>query len=240
VQGVVVRDVSFRSAGKRVEGYLARPAKDGGRLPAVVVVAGTGGDRGELLAPAAALAHRGFAVLTLTVPSTSPPAPASTQSGLLRQQRALTVADVVAVRRAVDALVALPFVAAGKVGYLGWSSGARLGAFVAASEPRVHALVLLSGGAEPIAKYVAQAPVKLRAQVARDLGAVDPLRYLPHAHGAIRLADGRQDEVVPRGALRNFAHAAPKGTSLRWYDASHALNERAYNDAFAWLQQRLS
>jgi dienelactone hydrolase len=238
-KGVVVRDVSFLSGGKRVEGYLARPAKGDGPFPAVVVVPGTGGDRGELLAPAAALAHRGFAVLSLTEPSTSPPPQAATKSGLLTQQRQLTVADVVAVRRAVDALAALPFVDGGQIGYLGWSSGARLGAFVAAAEPRVRARALRSGGAEPIVTYAAQAPKSLRAQVRRDLGAVDPLRYLPHAHGSVRLADGKQDEVVPHAALLNFAHAAPKGTTVRWYDATHALNELAYNEAFSWLRQQL-
>jgi predicted esterase len=57
--------------------------------------------------------------------------------------------------------------------------------------------------------------------------------------GNLLLVNGRRDTVVPRAALMNIVHAAPKGTAVRWYDASHGLNRRAYRDAFAWLADRL-
>lgn len=235
---VAVHDVSFASGGGRVEGYLIVP--DGAsKLPAVVFVHGSGGDRRELAAQAAALAARGLVTLTLTEPSSSPPSPATTRAGLIRQQRDLVVGDVVATRRAVRLLRTLPWVDPNRVGYLGWSAGARLGAFVAAAEPHLKALVLLSGGADPISAFVEQAPKDLRAQVRTDLGSVDPLRYVGRAHGKLLLEDGTKDEVVPHEALLNMAHAAPKGTPLRWYAAGHALTAKAYSDAFAWLQQQL-
>ncbi|HSP74280.1 MAG TPA: acyl-CoA thioester hydrolase/BAAT C-terminal domain-containing protein, partial [Gaiellaceae bacterium] len=176
---------------------------------------------------------------TVTEPSSSPPAPASTKVGLIRQQRDLVVADVVAVRRAVDLLRTLPWVDPARIGYLGWSAGARLGTFVAAAEPHVKALVLLSAGADPIAAFVAQAPQPLKAQVRTDLGSVDPLRYIGHARGAVLLEDGTRDDVVPQAALLNMAHAAPKGTTVRWYPTGHSLGSKAYTDAFAWLLKKL-
>ena len=33
--------------------------------------------------------------------------------------------------------------------------------------------------------------------------------------------------------------AAPKGTTVRWYDAPHELNAKAYSDAFDWLVRKL-
>lgn len=236
---VAVHDVSFLSGGRTIEGYLLVP--DGAkRLPGVVVVHGSGGDRRELIVEAAALAARGTVTLTVTEPSTTPPAPAATKVGLIRQQRDLVVGDVVAVRRAVDLLRTLPWVDPARIGYLGWSAGARLGTFVAAAEPHVKALVLLSAGADPIASFVAQAPKALQAEVRTDLGSVDPLRYIGRARGAVLLEDGTRDEVVPQAALLNMAHAAPKGTPLHWYPTGHSLSSKAYTDAFAWLLQKLA
>jgi len=34
-------------------------------------------------------------------------------------------------------------------------------------------------------------------------------------------------------------HAAPRGTPVRWYDTPHALDRKAYRDAFAWLARKL-
>ena len=38
----------------------------------------------------------------------------------------------------------------------------------------------------------------------------------------------------------NIIHAAPKGTTVRWYDAPHELDDAAYRDAFDWLTSKLS
>ena len=154
--------------------------------------------------------------------------------------RATSVADVVAVRRAVDVLRSLPYVDPNRIGYLGWSAGARTGALVAAAEPRLRALVLLSAGAAPISAYTAAAPPTLRPQVRQELGSVDPIRYVARARpGSLLLEDGRRDSIVPHAALLNIVHAAPRGTLVHWYDAPHELDRAAYRDAFAWLTRKL-
>jgi dienelactone hydrolase len=236
---LAVRDISYSSGKRTIEGYLVVPPGSE-RRPAVVFVHGSGGDRSELLGLAAELARRGVVTLTISAPSQSVTSTPTTLDGLLDQARSLTVADVVAVRRAVDVLQGLPQVDANRIGYVGWSLGARLGAVVAAAEPRVKALVLVSAGAEPLSAFVAQAPAGARQRVRTVLGSVDPLRYIAWAKsGSLLLEDGRRDEVVPQNALLNVVHAAPKGTAVRWYDAPHALNKRAYRDAFDWLEKKL-
>jgi dienelactone hydrolase len=239
---VAVHDVSYMSEGRRIEGYLSLPRAER-RRPAVVFVHGSGGDRRELLPRAEQLAARGAVTLTITEPSASG-ATVSRAGGpkaTLRRLRRSQVLDVVAIRRAVDVLQSLPQVDGRRVGYLGWSAGARTGTFVAASEPRVKALVLLSAGASPIATYAALAPPSLRPAVREVLGSIDPLRYIPRGRpGALRLEDGTQDQIVPHAALLNVVHAAPKGTSVRWYDAPHQLNNAAYRDGFAWLMAKLA
>jgi dienelactone hydrolase len=235
-----VHDIAYTSKDRTVEGYLLVPP-GAERRPAVVFLHGAGGDRGELLNVAAELARRNVVALTITAPSRSVTSTPSTLEGLLDQARSLTVGDVVAVRRAVDVLQTLPQVDPDRIGYVGWSFGARLGAIAAAAEPRLKASVLLSAGAAPLSAFVAQAPPAARQRVRTMLGSVDPLRYVAWAKpGSLLLEDGRQDEVVPHAALLNVVHAAPDGTAVRWYDAPHALNQQAYHDAFAWLAQKLA
>jgi dienelactone hydrolase len=237
---LAVRDVSFTSGGRRIDGYLVLPPGRG-RRAAVVFVHGSGGDRTELLPEAGRLAARGVVTLTITAPSAVARSSATTPTQLLGEMRALTISDVVAVRRAVDLLRSLPVVDPARIGYLGWSAGARTGALVAAAEPRLRALVLLSAGAAPISAYAAAAPPALRPQVRRDLGSVDPIRYVARARpGTLLIEDGRRDAIVPRGALLNVVRAAPRGSTVRWYDAPHALDQAAYRDAFAWLARKLA
>jgi len=236
---IAIRDVSFASGGQTVQAYLLVPPGSQKR-PAVVFVHGSGGDRSELLGQAAELAARNVVALTITAPSHSVKATPRTLAGLLAQARSLTVNDVVAVRRAVDLLETLPSVDGNRIGYVGWSAGARLGAVVAAAEPRIKALVLVSAGADPLSAFVANAPAGARDRVRRVLGSVDPLRYIAWARpGSLLLEDGRRDEVVPQAALVNVIRAAPPGTKVRWYDATHALNPKAYRDAFDWLAEKL-
>jgi dienelactone hydrolase len=236
----VVHDVSFASSGQRVPGYLVqRP--DTMRRPGVVLVHGSGGDRRQLLGAATKLARRGLVALTITEPSTTQPPPLATSAAAgLAQARSLTVRDVVAVRRAADVLASLQSVDRRRLGYLGWSAGAKTGTFVAASDHRFRALVLLSAGADKLSAFVAAAPAPFRALVRRQLGSVDPLRYIGWAQaGTLRLEDGTHDAVVPHQALLNMIDAAPRGTSVRWYAAGHSLNKAAYEDAFVWLTAKL-
>lgn len=237
---IAVHDVSFRSMGERIEGYLLLPPGQAPG-PAVVFVHGSGGDRRELLDRARALAARGVVALTITEPSTSSP-PVRSSGGakaLLKQLQATQVRDVVAVRRAVDVLRSRPQVDQERIGYLGWSAGARTGTFVAASEPRVKALALLSAGAAPVGAYVANAPPSIRPAVRRVLTSLDPIRYIARARPrSILLEDGRKDATVPHAALVNVIRAATKGTTVRWYDAPHELNSAAYRDAFDWLLRK--
>jgi dienelactone hydrolase len=236
---IAVRDVSFAAPGGRVSAFLAVPPGDG-RKPAVVYVHGQGGDRSELLVPATWLAARGAVALALTAPSVV--ADRTQTGGLdgLRRDRDLAVADVVAVRRALDLLAARPDVDADRLGFVGYSAGARTGAVLAGVEPRLDALVLMSAGASPVADYVDAAPTALEDDVEALLGEIDPLRYVAlRGDRVVLLQNGRRDEVVPRDALEEVVDAT-SGAEVRWYDAGHALNDAAYREHLAWLTRELA
>lgn len=237
---VEVRDISFTSGRDRIAAFLVEPPGRR-RLPAVVYVHGSGGDRSDLLVPATFLAGRGAVALLIRAPSSDAAQPAGLDAAAaLRWQRGVAVRDVVAVRRAVDLLDTLPSVDPRRIGYVGWSLGARTGAIAAGVEPRLKAIVLMSGGAPPVSDYLAAAPAALRPALRPLLRAVDPLRWIARAHrGSLLLQDGRRDTVVPHAALAGLAAAAPAGSDVRWYPAGHALGLAAFRDQLAWLSERL-
>lgn len=237
---IAVRDVSYLSGGRRIEGFLAVPPGTQ-RRPAAVYLHGSGGDRSQLLVHAVWLAGRGAVTLTITAPSVSAPAESRVAPlATLRRQRDLAAADVVAVRRAFDLLRARRDVDGSRLAFVGWSAGARTGALLAGVDRRVRAFVLMSGGATPVSVYAATAPPQLRSQVQRLLSEVDPLRTIRSARAQTLLVqDGRRDAIVPREALDALAEAAPKGTDVRWYPAGHDLDKAAFRDQLAWLARRL-
>ena len=142
------------------------------RLPAVIYLHGSGGDRKQLVVPATWLASRHAIGLVITAPSATARAVprAARQRPRLRRQARLEERDVIAVRRGIDLLRRRPDVDPSRIGYVGWSAGARSGAILAGVEPRLRTVVLMSGGATPISSYAARAPASLRPTIRRYLG----------------------------------------------------------------------
>ena len=237
---IAVHDISYTSGKDRIDGLLVIPPRRG-RLPAVVYLHGTPGDRTTFLLEATWIAAHGAIGLTITAPSSVTPTPKGLKGlAALRWEVQLQARDVTAIRRAVDLLQHRKDVDPSRIGFVGWSGGARTGAIVAGVEPRLRAVVLMSGGATPVSTYTSKVPKTLRPAFAKALDSIDPLHYVHAATAAgLFLQDGQQDQVVPRAALLQMVHAAPRGTKVRWYVAGHALNATALREQIAWLVGRL-
>ena len=238
--GVVVRQVVYRSGEDRVGGYLVTPAATDERVPAVLYLHGAGGDREEQLDVAVRLARKGAAGLTITAPSRgkAPPAGATVEE-TLRWQRDTIVADVVAARRGLDLLADDDRVDPDRLGLVGWSMGGRLATIVAGVDERVRAAVLMSTGAGPVAEYVAAAPDELKDDVEAVLPEIDPLSHVDDIRGALLVQAARADSVVPQRALQAVIDAAPDDATVEWYATDHALDEQATRDRLAWLGEQL-
>ena len=235
---IEVRDVSFAVPGGRAEGFLIVPPGDDPK-PGVVYLHGQGGDRSEMLVPATWLSARGAVVLALSAPSGAAEPTRETGAEALQRERDLVVGDVVAARRALDVLAERPDVDEERLGFVGYSAGARTGAILAGVEPRLSALVLMSAGAAPVEDYVEAAPEELKEEVERVLGEIDPLRYAAvEGDRAVLLQIGRKDEVVPPAGLQAVEDAMV-GAEVRRYDAGHALNDVAFREHLEWLEGEL-
>jgi dienelactone hydrolase len=239
--GVDVKEISFASLGKnRIDGYIAMPSGSGPH-PAVVYAHGAGGDRLELLEQAVAMARRGAVTLTMDMtysPQRVPPLPAGVEG--IRTRTNVDVEAVREIRRVVDYFQSLPEVDDDRIGFVGWSAGARIGAIVAGVDHRIEAFDLLGGGASDVSVYLDQAPAELRPELKPLLEKTDPLRYIGHASpSAILFQDGTDDEVVPRDALMTLAKKASSPRELRWYDSGHVPIPQTWADSRRWLADRL-
>lgn len=240
--GVAIRDVSFKgAAGETIPAYLVMP-RGKGPHPAVIYAHGSGGSRRDLLPSAVGLAERGAVALALDMRYSAARSRQSLPQGIdgVKVATDNEIESVVEVRRAVDLLQSLPYVDKHKIGYVGWSAGARTGAITAGVEHRIRFYDLLAGGALPVSSYVAESPKDSRAEVEDLLGKTDPLRLVAlAAPSSLLFQDGRHDEVVPRKALVGLERAASKPKELRWYDSGHVPSQSAWKDSLNWLSQRL-
>jgi dienelactone hydrolase len=236
---IVVRDVSYASRGHRVRAFLVTPPGRG-PFPAVIYAHGSGEDRLAFVGVAAWIVARGAVAITVDQPSPAGPDPQPDAIAALRRQRNRTARSVVDFRRAIDVLASLPQVDEKRIGFVGFSAGARVGAILAGVEKRIEAYVLMSGGARPVGEYLEPVSPEARAQAGELLSAVDPLQHVARAApAALLFQNGRRDELVPRNALEALAEAGSEPKEIRWYDAGHGLNVQTYRDQLDWLEREL-
>jgi len=239
---VELHDISYKGAhGEGVPAYLVLPGGKGPH-PAVIYAHGSGGDRRDLLLYAILLAQKGAVAIALEMnyaaarTTAQPPQGIRGAEVVARNQ----IEAVVEVRRSVDLLRSLDYVDEDKIGYVGWSAGARTGAILAGVDHRIQAFDLLGGGALPIAASLAGAPPSVRPRLTVLLRKTDPLLYVAHAApSALLFQDGRKDEVVPRRALAGLADAGSKPKEVRWYDSRHYPSSAAWTDSLEWLSKQL-
>lgn len=251
--GISVQDVSWASpGGGRVSAWLVVPA-GAGPFAGLVYLHGSETDRNDFLDEAVAMAHGGAVSLVLDAPfarTGDSRHPYLQNYGLPERERAMTAQAVVDMRRAYDVLVARPDIDPARLGFVGHSWGASLGAVLAAVDPRPAALVLISGrpswtgflrdsdegfvasarelyGPEKWDRYLAlMAPLDALPLI----GDVDPARlYLQY---------GTADDVIPTAISQELLDAAPDARA-DLYDAGHALDDAATADRVAWLVEQL-
>jgi dienelactone hydrolase len=238
-----VEEISFTGPGDtRLTGYLATPTTTSETHPAIIYAHGAGGDRQELLDEARRMAAEGAVTLTLDMiysPSRDQ-APPTTGMEAVRANSDLEVESVKEVRRAVDLLESLDSVDGDRIGYVGWSAGARTGALVSGIEHRIKAYDLVAGGAAPVSAYLDAAPAELRPELRKILEKTDPLSHVARAApSALLFQLGRRDEVVPEAALRELARAGSEPKEVRWYDSGHLPSEKLWADSREWLASEL-
>ena len=227
-----MQDVSWTSpGGGRVSAWLVVPP-GAGPFAGLVYLHGSETDRNDFLDEAVAIAHGGAVSLVLDAPfaRTGDSRHAYLQNyGLPERERGMTAQAIVDARRAYDLLIARPDVDSARLGFVGHSWGASLGAVLASVDPRPAALVLMSG--RPSWTGFLRESNDGFAVSARDLyGPEKWERYLQY---------GTADDVIPTTISQELLDAAPDA-KVDLYDAGHDLDESATADRMAWVVDRLA
>lgn len=238
---IKIHDISFDGGKERVPAFLLVPPGEG-PYPAVIYHHGQGGDRLEMLYAASWLAGRRAVALTIESPYSRNRA-IELGPGVegLRKERDRTVLAIVELRRAVDLLQSLPQVDDDRIGFVGYSAGARTGAILAGVEPRISAFVFMSGGEDSVEEFMALVSEEDRAEVRPLLEDTDGLKYVARASPSkLFFQAGRKDKIVPRDALETLIRAGSVPKKVSWYDAGHDLAvPKAQRDQLDWLARVL-
>lgn len=258
---IQVEDLNYKSGGAgRVPAYLYRPLVPGNRpAPALVLMHGLPGARGQLGRLAQAYARAGVWVLTISAPYARVDLPYRGSVELLmgaprfdEYDRLETIQVVADLRRAVDVLAATPGVDPARIGYVGFSMGGGFGAIMAAVEPRLKAIALMAPTSglvtwvytrtrsHEIGEKFAQLSIEARERWTREMWAVEPVRWLARAPSIpLLIQAGEQDTAVTRSDTERLVSAAPPSATLRWYHTGHNLDGRAFADQAAFLAGHL-
>jgi dienelactone hydrolase len=242
--GIQVSRINFDSpVGGRVTGMMFDPITRTGPRPGIILIAGMANSR-AMTGQAIPLAAGGAVVLTIDAPfhRRGPP--------FLRfspQDRAEQVQLIKDLQRAVDVLGARPNVDASRIAYVGVSYGGSIGALLVGVERRLKAAVLVVPDGGLVTRETGPGDVALsrlscaqRAAWVRDMSAVEPIRFVPHAGPtALLLQNGRNDTAVPARDAEALHKAAPQSRTVRWYPTGHSLNQQATIDRHDWLNGQI-
>ncbi len=250
---VKVHDVSYASPkGGRVPAYLVVPE---GRGPFAGVVWGHWywdnspmRNRSEFLDEAVAIAKSGVASIMIDGP-VARPGHVEDRTPMNEQQITDLIQAILDMRRAADVLVARKDVDAARLGYVGHSYNASVGAFLSGIDRRFKAFVLMAGSLsdkiDQQSKEYQDHRVKVGAEkwdaVIARVGWLDPGNFVSHAAPAAVFMQYATDEdsILTPARVRQYADIVTEPKQFKLYRAPHALNAEARRDRIEFLRQQL-
>ena len=219
--GALVQDITYSSPRGGVVPALLVTAPNASAAPAVVFMHWGLGDRHTFLDDAVRLASYGVNSLLIDAPFVRPNGPKDKNADLEQA--------VVDVRRGIDLLTARKDTDPKRIGFVGLSYGAHVGALLASSEPRLRALVL-AGGLASNAEY----------EKNPALAKYDAEKWINKPHVApVFLQFARNDEFITHDQAARFIKATGEPSIYKWYEGNHNFNTAARNDRDAWLSTEL-
>lgn len=229
-----VEEITFPSpSGDKVTGVFGRP-KEEGKYPCILLLHGyTANKESIMLQFAINLVKQGFAVLALDAPRHGG---RRTAQGLgeFKDFFQITRDGCVDYRIALDWLGKRKDVDSSRIGLIGYSMGAMMGAVLGGVDSRVKALVLCVGG------DVAANLMKIAKDEDKEKLAISsPSLFIGHiAPRPVLLLNGKNDTVVKPETTKLLMNAAKEPKEIIWYDAGHLLPGDAYQKAADWLKNK--
>jgi len=252
-QHATVYDITYDSPkGGVVPAYLVVPK---GRGPFAAVIWGhwcwqnsSMRNRREFLDEAVALAQTGLVSL-LTDHPMSRPGYVQIKDPLDERNATEFLQQVIDMRRGVDLLTARRDVDSKRIGYVGHSCNAAVGALLSGLDHRFKAFVLMAGSmSDEISQNTKDfqefrqkmGPEKVDAFTAK-YNYLDQGKFVSHASPAfVFLQYGSRETFLNADRARQYAAIVSDPKELKIYDAEHALNAEARRDRIHFLIEQLN
>jgi cephalosporin-C deacetylase-like acetyl esterase len=239
--GCTWQKILYTGQSERVPALLYLPNRTVSTLPVpcLILLHGLGGNKSSTIPMAIELASLGYASLSIDeanagqrMSAAGQFPPFSSLDQLTTTLVALTTETIVDLRRGMDYLDLRPEIDHGHVGVIGTSLGALLGALFAGIDPRVDAVVLISGGGNLSELLIGGAlngtgygrayPGLLRGAdpvwLENQLSCVEPLNFVAHiSPHPLLMEHGRLDGIVPPDTAQALFDAALQPKSIQWY-----------------------
>lgn len=250
--------ISYASAnGERVPAVVFEPYRASlwHPVPALILLHGLGGSKEDLVPFGHFLAATGYASLIIDEYGHGERANEDSGDSAAVALRGFeqTVMDV---RRGIDYLQSRPHISPHRIGVLGFSLGAIIGADAMGIDPRLKAGVLISGGGDigVILKHLDENSPSAHRRMAGVnwnlanvlLTPADPLTFAGHIGARpVLMQNGTDDKIVIPACATALDHAiaAAKGSrvQLDWYQgAGHILPlDKIYPPMRVWLDKNL-
>ncbi len=223
--GLKYIEISYSNSRRwRVRAELIEPAGVG-LYPGIIYFCSSQTDLNLFFDEARVLAKAGAVVMLIDI--------AARQTDINLAQLSvnnLTIQSVVDIRRAVDLLAMRPEVDTRRIGFIGQTVGANLGAIVAGVEKRIRTLILMSANARPSA-----------GDSAKTAGAfLDGVNYIGYtAPATLLLQYSENNDLVPRDVALDCFQQASQPKTIHWYTAQPLGDVKARGDRLAWLCDQL-
>ncbi|MFQ5458742.1 MAG: alpha/beta hydrolase, partial [Myxococcota bacterium] len=143
--------------------------------------------------------------------------------------------------RAVDYVRARDDIDPDRIGFMGFSQGAIVGATFCARDHRVGATVLFVGGGNFLQMYPPAPHDEARRRAEAISATVDPVHHVGLiSPRPLLMINAERDDIVPRACTEDLFAAAGEPKRIAWYDAHHSgLPAEAFREAIAFLKDAI-
>lgn len=218
--------------GEWIPAMLATPAGKAGPFPLIVATHGIFSHKMQVLGQVGpALLEKGYAVLAVDLPLHGERAGMPLE--ILDSKNPARMASiwrraVINIREAIDVVQSAGVADQSKgVTVVGYSLGSWMSTLLGAADPRVHAMVLMVGGATELSAEMMALPEVANSDPRVAIAAFSPRPIL--------MLNARNDRTVTPAMAERLYKAALEPKEQRWYDMGHLLKDPAFKDAADWI-----
>ncbi|MBB6097164.1 dienelactone hydrolase [Deinobacterium chartae] len=250
--GMTVHEITYSGAGDQPVTALLLVPPGPGPFAGMLFMHGAPGTRRDLLQYAEQVVARGVVALLPDAPFARNEPDEARQVPL-----SFTLADrehqlryIIDLRRGLDLLTNRTDVDPSRLGCMGFSYGATMGALLAGVEPRLKACALVVGGAGVVSYHTGEdgvpgsalrdlAPARRQAWV-EAMQPLEPVHFVGQARAELLLQNGRADPLVKSSDAARLHSAAGARATVEWYETGHAFPREARASQLRWLSERLA